>query len=357
MTEKPSFTLEHLQDRALACLLSAAIGDGMGAATEQHQIDEIIADFGGMLDRFVPPGIDTFSEDDRAGLVTDDCSQMFVLSNLLIKKQGKLDTEDWIEALLHWSQTAVQSRGMGPTTRLLLTAMAKGEPTDHIGTVARSTRKTTRMGTTNGSAMRVAPAGIINPGNYEAASALAWMSCLPTHDSNLAGAAAAAMACGVAQAVLPGSDVMDVVRACLIGAKLGEELGAKHGRKVAGASVHRRIEIAVQEAAASTSFEDALRRIEAAVGNSVYANESIPAAIGIFAATGGDPFECVVGGTNIGNDADTIAAMAGALGGALHGMAAVPQGLANEVLAANADEDIPRLARGLADLGWSRANG
>jgi ADP-ribosylglycohydrolase len=51
--------------------------------------------------------------------------------------------------------------------------------------------------------------------------------------------------------------------------------------------------------------------------------ESVPAAVGVLAATGGDPFETVRAGVRIGGDTDTIAAMAGALAGALHGYAAV----------------------------------
>jgi ADP-ribosylglycohydrolase len=52
--------------------------------------------------------------------------------------------------------------------------------------------------------------------------------------------------------------------------------------------------------------------------------EAVALAVGIFAAARGDYVDCVLGGTNIGRDADTIAAMAGALAGALNGVAAVP---------------------------------
>jgi ADP-ribosylglycohydrolase len=50
--------------------------------------------------------------------------------------------------------------------------------------------------------------------------------------------------------------------------------------------------------------------------------ESVPAAVGAFAAAGGEPFETVRAAVRLGGDTDTIAAMAGALAGALHGFAA-----------------------------------
>jgi ADP-ribosylglycohydrolase len=350
----PEFTRERLYDHVAGSLFATALGDAMGAATEQHQIDEIIESHGGMLRELRAPGIDTFSEGNRAGEVTDDSSQMFAMAQAIIEKDGALAEEDWISALLHWSQTSPQAKNMGPTTRPLLEAMARGESTTHIGTVGRSTRKLTSVGVTNGAAMRIAPAGLVHPGNIEGAVELAWVTCRPTHDTQIAAASAGAIAAGVARALEPEADVYAVVRATLEGAQRGEALGAREGRRVAGPSVSRRIEMAVEEALRASSFEDALRRIEATVGNSVMAVESAPAAIGIFLAAAGDPIESAVGGTNIGNDTDTIAAMACAMAGALRGVDAIPEALRAMVTDANR-EDIPALAEGLTAIAWRRA--
>jgi ADP-ribosylglycohydrolase len=83
--------------------------------------------------------------------------------------------------------------------------------------------------------------------------------------------------------------------------------------------------------------------------------ESVPAAVGIFVAAGGDPLETVVGGTNIGNDSDTIAAMAGSLAGALRGIGAVPVDLYETVKSVNS-EDMEALAHGLTTIAWRRVN-
>ena len=72
-----------------------------------------------------------------------------------------------------------------------------------------------------------------------------------------------------AEALTVDADVYSVTQACLWGARRGEEIGAAEGRVVAGPSVTRRIEIAIEEALRARDLEDALRRVEASVGNSV----------------------------------------------------------------------------------------
>jgi len=347
-----SIDRRYLSDHVLGGLMGAALGDAMGAPTEQHQIDEIIEQHGGLLRELKVPAIDTFSHSDTAGLVTDDCSQMFTLVQALLDTGGNLDDETWLKAMLHWSLYSPMRKQMGPTTRPLLEAMAAGKSTEHIGTVGDSTRKMTSMGATNGASMRVAPAGLVHPGDIEGAVRLAWVSARLTHDTQIAASGAGAIAAGVAEALMPTADVFSVVTAALEGARLGDELGRREGRTIPGPSVRRRIELAVEEALRSTSFEDALRRIEASVGNSVMMVESAPAAVGIFVAAAGDPLGCAVGGTNIGNDTDTIAAMAGAIGGALRGYDALPQDMMATIHEVN-DEDIPKLADGLTEIAWS----
>ncbi|HBY97546.1 MAG TPA: ADP-ribosylglycohydrolase, partial [Chloroflexi bacterium] len=189
-----SLSREWLYDHVLGSLVSAALGDAMGATTEQHAIDEILAAHGGLLRELQAPAIDTFSEGNRPGQVTDDCSQMFALAEALITTDGELDEHAWVATLLHWAETSPMARMMGPTTRPLLQALACGESTAHVGTVGRSTRKLTSMGTTNGAAMRVAPAGLVHPGDIEGAVRLAWVTSRPTHDTQIAAAGAGAVA-------------------------------------------------------------------------------------------------------------------------------------------------------------------
>ena len=149
--------------------------------------------------------------------------------------------------------------------------------------------------------------------------------------------------------------MLSVVRACLDGARLGEAIGIREGRRVPGPNIARRIEIAVEEALRASSLLDAIERIEASVGNSVMMVESVPAAVGVFVAASGDPLNTVSAGASIGNDSDTIAAMAGSLAGALRGIAAVPAGLFATVKAVN-QEDIEAISAGLTVIAWRRLN-
>lgn len=346
-------TYEQLYDRVLGALIGAALGDAMGAATEQHTMDEILTEHGGLLRELVAPGADTYSEYDKPGLITDDVSQMFLLAEQIIKNQGSLTISGWTDALVNWSQTSFQARGMGPTTRPFLAALAKGESTDHIATVGNSTRKVWNFGTTNGASMRVAPAGLVHPGDIEEAVRLAWISCYPTHTTQIAAAGAGAIAAGIAHALTPQADTFSVAQACLEGARLGEAIGTKEGRVAPGPSVEWRIETAINEGLKGTSLEDSIRRIGRSVGSSVLIYESAAAAIGLFVTAKGMPLESVIGGTNIGTDTDSTAAMAGALAGALRGVEAIPTAMRQTLEEAN-DEDIPVLAEGLTAIGWAR---
>src|SRR5262249_9777552 len=60
------------------------------------------------------------------------------------------------------------------------------------------------------------------------------------------------------------------------------------------------------------------------VGTSLATQESVPAAFAVLAAVPGDPWQACLLAASLGGDCDTIAAMAGAIAGACHGLAAFP---------------------------------
>lgn len=347
-------TRARLADHILGSMAAAALGDAMGAATEQHTIDEIVATYGGLLRELRDPSPETFSYGNKAGQITDDTSQMFALAQTIIDCDGQLTEQAWLKTLIDWSQNSPHRTQMGPTTRPLLQALAAGEDTSTIGR-GLSARKLTSFGASNGAAMRIAPAGLLHPGDVEGAVRLAWLTSRPTHDTQIAAAGAGAIAAGVAHALMPGADVLSIVRACIDGARLGEAIGKREGRHIPGPSIARRIEIAVEEALRATSLLDAIRRIEASVGNSVMMVESAPAAVGVFVAAHGDVLDTVSAGASIGNDSDTVAAMAASLSGALHGIANVPADMFATVKAVN-EEDIEGLSAGLTEIAWRNFN-
>jgi ADP-ribosylglycohydrolase len=315
---------DWLEDRIRGCLGCAVLGDVAGEPVEGCTREEV-ATYGHPLAPLRR----------GSGVATDDTGQLEALAAALVAAGGELTEEAWRAALVEWFETSPTAERAGPTTR----AMLRGRPP----------AGDPRVGVTNGSAMRVAPAGLVHPGDAEAAVELAWLTSRPTHDTQVAAAAAGAVAAGVATALRPGAGVEEVAEACALGAALGHGLGTRHGRTVALPRVSDRIELAVDEARAAASLDDALDRVEAAVGTSMLAFESVPAAVGVFVAAGGHPIAAVTAGVRIGGDTDTIASMAGALAGALHGMRALEpddRALVEQV----AGEDAGGLAAGLAAI-------
>jgi len=319
------------------------IGDALGAATETYTLAEIRERFGGLVRELRVPAVDTPAAGSRAGQVTDDASQMLALAGALAGGGGDLSVEGWREVLVGWVRQSPERHMVGPTTRRIL----EGEDGD--GPAWRNAS----VGATNGAAMRVAPAGLVRPGDVDGAVALAWTSARPTHDTQVGAAGAGAVAAGVAAALVPGADVLGVVRACRRGAVLGERLGLAEGRAVPSASVADRIDFAVRAVLPVDGQEAALEVIAGTVGSSVMTVESVPAAVAAFLAAGGDPADTVALGASLGNDTDTVATMAGALAGALRGAEAWPAPLVDGVLAAST-VDVEGLADRLAEIAWGR---
>ncbi|CTV23545.1 putative ADP-ribosylglycohydrolase [Escherichia coli] len=129
--------------------------------------------------------------------------------------------------------------------------------------------------------MRVAPAGLIWPGKKEKACRLALITCLPSHDTNIAIASACAIAAATSQAMLPEASLTSLLDAAIWGANYGERLAKQYARCVAGPSIAMRIQLAADIARRANDLESCLREMEGLVGNSVAAHESIPAAIGL----------------------------------------------------------------------------
>jgi ADP-ribosylglycohydrolase len=341
-----------LTDRILGALCLAGMGDALGAQTEQWTIDEIAQAHQGLVMSFGVPPADTFAgaNDGKRAEVTDDASQMYYLGHALVAADGRLDQQAWIACLLDWAATSPKARFMGPSSAGIVKALQNGEDVARVGTIGTSLRKMTTVGNTNGAAMRVAPCGLVHPGNLQAACEQAFVTCLPSHDTDVAISAACCIAAGAAQALVQ-PDPAAVIAACVEGAQIGQRLGQERARRVAGPRMVTRLDMALEIAAQARDDATFLRRMEHAVGNSVLAAESVPAAVGVLAYAGGDPMRTISLSASIGNDTDSIATMAGALAGAMHGAAALPSALHAEFRSVNAAEyALDALAQGLARI-------
>ncbi|MDR1823974.1 MAG: ADP-ribosylglycohydrolase family protein [Bifidobacteriaceae bacterium] len=308
-------------DKALGALYGLAIGDALGMPTQACPRAWIVERFGPLLQGFEPgPPDQPLAPGRPAGSVTDDTEQAVLLAQLLLDGAGQVDPAELARRLVAW-EDSMRRRGsldlLGPSTKRAVADLTSGVPLDRVGLT----------GTTNGAAMRVAPVGLaVAPGPGLADAVLA--ASRLTHGTSvaLAGACgvAAAVSCGVA-----GGTVADAVSAAVEASRTGVGLG----RWVAAGDVASRIELAqahlpLYMRRRAEKGEDVIEKlvwvIGEAIGTSLATQESVPAAFACVVAYPDDPWLAVRLAASLGGDTDTMAAMAGAVLGACHGLAAWP---------------------------------
>jgi ADP-ribosylglycohydrolase len=123
---------------------------------------------------------------------------------------------------------------------------------------------------------------------------------------------------------------------------------AGRGHWVAAADVSARIGWA-SGLAAGLSPEAAASVVYELVGTGLATQESVPAAFAVLAASPDDPWLACRLAASLGGDCDTIAAMAGAIGGACHGAKAFPASARRTVAEVN-DLRLDEVAAGLLAL-------
>jgi ADP-ribosylglycohydrolase len=302
--------------RARGALYGLAIGDALGMPTQLLSRQQIRERWGPVLRGFesAPPG-HPIAAGLPAGAVTDDTEQAVLLGRLLVKGDGTIDPRELAQVLVSWEHHMAE-RGsldlLGPSTKRAVAAVLAGTPPEEAGAT----------GDTNGAAMRIAPVGIAVPvstprdvttlvDQVVAASRV-------THNTGIALAGAAA----VAAAVSAGISGAGLAEATALAVKAAV-IAAGRGHWVAGADVAARIEWATS-LVAGLDAESAAELIYTLVGTSLATQESVPAAFAVLAAVPADPWQACLLAASLGGDCDTIAAMAGAISGACHGVTAFP---------------------------------
>lgn len=338
-----------LQAKILGTLTMAAIGDAMGAATENLSFDQIRALFGDIVTEFKKPGDTAFALGNDAGQVTDDFSQIYFLCNEILANDGELDKEAVIKAMLAWSNVPMYfDRFAGPTTRSAI-AMYK-DPTLKMKPLPGAVTVDYASKATNGAAMKIAPAGILFPNNVEKAIDAAITIAQVTHDNSLAISGACAVAAATSVSLAPHATVKDVLAAGFYGAVRGETLAKEVSREVAGPSVVDRIQLAYTIVNGVGTKEDRLRQLSQIVGSGLHISEAVPCAFGIVALNEDNGLQAVIDAVNIGYDTDTIATIVGSMIGAFTDMADPKiQSLFETVQFAN-DFNLVQLANSLADV-------
>jgi ADP-ribosylglycohydrolase len=301
----------------MGAMMGVAIGDAMGMPSQTLTKAQILRHYG-RIDGFVAPVSDhKVSHGLRAAMVTDDTEQTVLLARQIIACPDAFDDAEWAKTLLSWEKD-MRRRGLrdllGPSSKAAIASLARGVPASQTG----------RNGTTNGASMRIIPVGIATPAaDLDALVLRVVEASRLTHNTREAIAAASAVA-AVVSLGLEGATFENTLPMALRAA----ETGGQQGEPVGEVDMAGRIALAL-----SCPDEASLARD---IGTSVASRCSVAAAFGVVRLAGGDPWAAAVISANIGDDTDTIGAIAVGMAGACRGLTAFPAARVEAVIAANA---------------------
>jgi ADP-ribosylglycohydrolase len=287
-----------LRERARGALLGLAVGDALGAPAENLKPSEIHTRWG---------RITGYVADIPSG--TDD-TEYAIFSGLLLARHGSALTPGHVEAAWHeWIADLAEGpfRGAGFSERGTLENLRRG--------LAAPISAQHRHAWSDGLAMRAAPFGVFAAGRPAEAARLVAIDGSVSHEGEgiYGGQAVAA---GVA-AAMTGAPVPVVIASAL--AVIPEDSWTARSLRRAVAVAHRG-ERAVRSAVVIGGYPW-----------TDLAPEAVALAFGAYAAADGDFVEAVLTAVNMGRDADTTAALAGALSGAAHGISAIPPAWASAI--------------------------
>ena len=313
----------NARDRALGAFTGLAVGDALGMPTQSMSRAAIAAAYGPVTWLLDAVATQPIAPSMPAGSITDDTEQALLLARLLIDGKGTIDPYVFADALLIWEADMIR-RGsadlLGPSTRQALSRLQEGVPAEEAG----------RAGTTNGAAMRVTPVGIATPSaDLNALVDAVASTAMVTHNTTLGIAGAAA----VAAVVSAGIDGASLAEALDVGEKAAA-IGGERGYWAAGGDIAARIRWArtwMRELDRG-AVADAVGLV---IGTSVASQESVVAAFALAESLGDEPSAALRLAAELGGDTDTVAAICGAMLGAVHGVRGIPADLAETVLEVN----------------------
>jgi len=286
--------------------------------------EEIQVRYGGLVDRMLPAFEDDFIHIGyKAGQVTDDTILSLVTAEILLQTNGNPAIDDVVKSLNDWAEKNedlwLPGEVFGDTTKAafkrIMDYTSRGESWE-----ADLSRGYAGVGSSNGAVMRIAPAGMVNPGNPEKAGKIVFPLIFPTHRTDVAISAACGQAAAVAEALSEDASLKSVVEAAIRGAEYGSKEGKEKGYIIPSASVARRIELAVELVDKASDPMEAAVMVEDYIGSYLPAAETLPAALGVFYACKGNPMLTMQIAASIGGDTDTVASVAGAIAGAFAGI-------------------------------------
>ncbi|MDE0868648.1 MAG: ADP-ribosylglycohydrolase family protein [Aquiluna sp.] len=339
-TAKPPHSLES---RIVGALASAAVGDAIGGATEGWMHEQIMENWGGFVLGLAPTHkqntISPWLERGN-GRVTDDTLMTNLMIDTITELNRHIDAFDLGDVFVpkmafekRWLpemqiESNVLNRVFLAEKYLVLKLLVvKSDPREAgVGNAVNC-----------GAAMYASPIGLINAGRPERAYDEA-ISVFGAHQASYGREAAGVMAACVAEAASPdGSSVERITKVAL-------DLSKDGTHEAIAAVLEAAKEFSDwQTAVTSGRVRDAIAPFDtvgekyrepdmgAKMPSRTKSIEELPVALAMLQITDGDVRGTILGGTNYGRDADSIASMGGAIAGALGGAESVPSDWAAKV--------------------------
>lgn len=302
---------ESVRSRFVGAVLGTFIGDALGMPVEGLPPGAIVRKHGLVLD-LLPARL-------GAGTYTDDTEMTLALAESLVCSRGFDGADLASRFLTRFDPRRGYGRGTQEALRLLRDGAAWNEAA--AGVFGHGS-----FG--NGSAMRVAPVGLLYHDDLDKVAAIARETSSLTHSHPLGRGGAAVQALAVALALrwgVRGDDSLDAgLFLAAISSRLGENEGLfgecldkvrlmldRHPGLPPEASIDERLELA----------ED----VSAVLGHDSRSFQSVPAALYSFLSSRRSFEWALATAVSLGGDTDTIAAMTGAMAGAHLGEEALPK--------------------------------
>lgn len=273
-------------ERFVGCILGHAVGDGIGAPLEGITSDLIYHAFGRPSDIVANPPVDILH-------YTDDTQMTIAVAETLVAC-GRIEEAALCDAFV---RNYDPRRGYGQGARKVIEAMAAGEDW-------RTLTATLFPGGSygNGAAMRAAPIGLLFADDLDVVAEQARLSALPTHVHPLGVEGAQLLALAVALAAR--APVFDHEA-------FYQELYSR-----AKSDDYRWLLNVAYQLAENDSLT--------CLGSSLPAQQSVVTAIACFTTSPESYTKTIARAISLGDDTDTVAAMAGAIAGASLGVSALP---------------------------------
>ncbi len=295
-----------LREKFFGCVAASHIGAAMGAPAQNWPYDRIEKQYG-TLDRLLPYNKGWQRE---PGTTEDSVERQKLMITAILEKQDRVTAEDIKAVWVRDVKPEADALLFEPLEAALFVMARSGIPGRDIGKYCDYSG----LNTLSASCF---PIGLINAGDPRGAvEDILEVGQLYQTTASRGIQWGAVIAAAVAAACEPDATVDSVLAAI-----------PKYGSRGATGELNR----ALRTTAACKDFRELRKAFDNLYSSQgppyawLYAPEVVSKGVAIFRMVKGNPKDAIVAGANIGRDTPSVAAIAGALSGALSGGAAIPE--------------------------------